>query len=58
MENNMGYFESNGWKQDYTNLLKALLLISKRMEDLTLEVSNISDALNKIVPVEKDNNTD
>lgn len=58
MENNMGYFESNGWKQDYTNLLKALLLISKRMEDLTLEVSNISDALNKIVSVEKDNNTD
>lgn len=58
MEDNMGYFESNGWKQDYTNLLKALLLISKRMEDLTLEVSNISDALNKIVPVEKDNNTD
>ena len=32
------YFTTNGFKQDFTNLLKSILLISKRLEDLTAEV--------------------
>lgn len=51
----MGYFESTGWKQDYTNLLKALLLISKRLEELTLEMSNVSEAIHNISPILQDN---
>lgn len=37
-EINMSYFESNGWKQDFGNLLKAMVLISKKLEDLTAEI--------------------
>ena len=32
------YFMTNGFKQDFTNLLKSILLISNRLEDLTNEV--------------------
>lgn len=35
------YFNSKGFREDFTNLLKSLVLISKRLEDLTAEVSEI-----------------
>ena len=39
MEVNMSdYFMTNGFKQDFNNLLKSILLISKRLEELTNEV--------------------
>jgi len=41
----MGYFESAGWKQDYSNLLKSILLISKRLDELTQELSLIREAV-------------
>jgi hypothetical protein len=40
----MGYFESNGWRQDYNNLLKSLLLISKKLEDVTAELKALRGA--------------
>lgn len=39
------YFMTNGWKQDFTNLLKSILLISKRLEELTNEVRSLREAL-------------
>jgi hypothetical protein len=41
----MGYFESAGWKQDYSNLLKSLLLISKRLDEVTQELSLIRESI-------------
>ena len=50
------YFMTNGWKQDFTNLLKSILLISKRLEELTNEVRSLREALpvdpNKEIPTE------
>lgn len=34
----MSYFESVGFQKDFNNLLKSLLLISKKLEELTQEV--------------------
>lgn len=51
----MGYFESTGWQQDYTNLLKSILLISKRLEELTLEMSNVSEAIHNLSPILQNN---
>lgn len=41
----MGYFESAGWKQDYSNLLKSLLLISKRLDEVTQELALIRESI-------------
>lgn len=41
----MGYFESTGWKQDYSNLLKSLLLISKRLDEVTQELALIRESI-------------
>lgn len=41
------YFNSQGYREDYGNLLKALLLISRKLEALTEELSGIKENLNK-----------
>ena len=41
------YFNSQGYREDYRNLLKALLLISRKLEALTEELSGIKENLNK-----------
>lgn len=46
------YFNSRGFQTDFNNLLKSLLLISKKLEDVTAELSGIKESLNK------ENNTD
>lgn len=38
------YFMTNGFQQDFTNLLKSILLISKRLEELTAEVKLLRGA--------------
>lgn len=38
------YFMTNGFKQDFNNLLKSLLLISKKLEALTDEVRSLRDS--------------
>lgn len=43
----MGYFESQAWQQDYTNILKSLILISKRLEQLTDEIREIRLSITK-----------
>jgi len=42
------YFMTNGFKQDFTNLLKSLLLISKKLETLADEVR----MLREVIPVD------
>jgi len=39
------YFGSKEFKEDFTNLLKSLVLISKRIEELTDEISEVNDIL-------------
>jgi len=39
----MSYFESNGWRQDFNNLLKSILLISKKLEDVTAELAALRE---------------
>jgi len=39
------YFQSTGFQKDFTNLLKSILLISKRLEDLTGVMSDIRDSI-------------
>lgn len=34
----MNYFESKQYREDYTNILKALLLLTKKMEEITEEL--------------------
>ena len=46
------YFNSRGFQTDFNNLLKSLLLISKKLEGVTTELSEIKESLNK------ENNTD
>lgn len=41
------YFRSNGFHQDFNTLLKSLLLISKKLEDITAELAGIKESLNK-----------
>lgn len=41
------YFNSRGFQTDFNNLLKSLLLISKKLEDVTAELSGIKQVLNK-----------
>lgn len=41
------YFQTNGFRQDFQMLLKALLLISQKLEDITAELSEIKQNLNK-----------
>jgi hypothetical protein len=41
------YFNSRGFQTDFNNLLKSLLLISKKLEDVTAELSGIKVSLNK-----------
>lgn len=53
----MGYFESNGWRQDYNNLLKSLLLISKKLEDLTNEVRVLRET-SSVDPHKENKSTD
>ncbi len=46
LETNMSdYFQSTGFQKDFTNLLKSILLISKRLEDLTGVMSDIRDSI-------------
>ena len=42
---NMNYFESNGFQKDFNNLLKSILLVSKRIEELTIEVRSIRESI-------------
>lgn len=46
------YFQTKGFQQDFNNLLKSLLLISKKLESVTAELAGIKESLNK------ENNTD
>ena len=41
------YFNSRGFQTDFNNLLKSLLLISKKLEDVTAELAGIKQSLNK-----------
>jgi hypothetical protein len=41
----MSYFESVGFQKDFNNLLKSILLISKRLEDVTHELQAIRESL-------------
>jgi hypothetical protein len=41
----MSYFESNGFQKDFNNLLKSILLVSKRLEELTIEVRSIRESI-------------
>jgi len=41
------YFNSRGFQTDFNNLLKSLLLISKKLEGVTTELSEIKKVLNK-----------
>ena len=41
----MSYFESNGFQKDFNNLLKSILLVSKKLEELTLEVRLIRESI-------------
>lgn len=41
------YFKSNGFHQDFNTMLKALLLISRKLEDVTAELAGIKESLNK-----------
>lgn len=46
------YFNSRGFQTDFNNLLKSLLLISRKLEDVTAELAGIKEGLTK------ENNTD
>lgn len=46
------YFNSRGFQTDFNNLLKSLLLISRKLEDVTAELAGIKESLTK------ENNTD
>lgn len=50
------YFSSKGFREDFTNLLKSLVLISKRIEELTGEVSEVCDILR--TNLNKENSTE
>lgn len=50
------YFSTKGFREDFTNLLKSLLLISKRIEDLTAEISEVNDILR--TNLNKENSTE
>jgi hypothetical protein len=41
------YFNSRGFQTDFNNLLKSLLLISKKLETVATELSGIKESLNK-----------
>ena len=41
----MSYFESNGFQKDFNNLLKSILLVSKKIEELTIEVRSIRESI-------------
>jgi hypothetical protein len=41
------YFSSKGFQQDFNTVIKALLLISKKLEDVTAELAGIKQSLNK-----------
>ena len=41
----MSYFESNGFQKDFNNLLKSILLVSKRIEQLSIEVRLIRESI-------------
>lgn len=41
----MNYLDSVGFQKDFNNLLKALLLISKRLEDITQEIRLARESL-------------
>ena len=52
----MSYFESNGFQKDFNNLLKSILLVSKRIEELTIEVRSIRESIT--VDPNKENSTE
>ena len=52
----MSYFESNGFQKDFNNLLKSILLVSKRIEELTLEVRSVRESIT--VDPNKENSTE
>lgn len=41
----MSYLESADFQRDFNNLVKALLLISKRLEEISLEIHQIREDL-------------
>lgn len=41
------YFNSVGFQKDFNNLVKSLLLISRKLEDVTAELAGIKQVLNK-----------
>lgn len=41
------YFNSVGFQQDFNNLIKSLLLISKKLESVTAELEGIKQVLNR-----------
>lgn len=41
------YFKTQGYQQDFNTLIKSLLLISKKLEGVTAELSEIKQSLNK-----------
>jgi hypothetical protein len=41
----VSYFETKGFREDFTNLLKSIVLISNRLGEITHELSEINDTL-------------
>lgn len=41
------YFNSRGFQQDFSNLIKSLLLISRKLEGVTAELADIKQVLNR-----------
>lgn len=43
------YFESQQFRQDFTNLLKSILLISKKLEEVSNQLATLNDNTEKLV---------
>ena len=41
----MNYFESDRFEKDFNNLFKSILLVSKKIEELTIEVRSIRESI-------------
>jgi len=41
----MGYFESQQFRDDFTTLIKSMLLISKKLEDLTGQIEFLKEGI-------------
>jgi hypothetical protein len=49
------YFDSSDFRKDFNNLLKSIILISQKLDNVSTELSNLNFLIEKIV---ERNNTD